>query len=58
VDDLSTDRKRRQQSRALQWLGRIRHRREPAVHATLPILRRRQLAIDRQVAQVAQGESE
>ena len=38
VDDLGTQRERRQQSRALQWLGLIRHRREPTNHAAVPIL--------------------
>jgi hypothetical protein len=38
VDDLRSHRQRRQQSRALQWLGLIRHCREPTDHAVVPIL--------------------
>src|SRR5262249_43635366 len=38
LNDLVADRQCRQQSRALQWLGLIRHRREPADHAAVPIL--------------------
>src|SRR5262249_22417796 len=38
LKDLVADRQCRQQSRALQWLGLIRHRREPTDHAAAPIL--------------------
>src|SRR5262249_54419136 len=38
LNDLVADRQCRQQSRALQWLGLIRHRGEPTDHATAPIL--------------------
>ena len=38
VDDLDSHRQRRQQSRALQWLGLIRNGREPTDHAAVPIL--------------------
>ena len=54
LDDLGTDRERRHQLRALQRLRLIRQRREPAIHAALPIVGRPRDRTRREAAQIAQ----
>ena len=58
LDDLATDRERRHQLRALQRLRLIRQRREPAIHAALPIVGRPRDRTRRKAAQIAQRQRE
>src|SRR6516165_11963595 len=58
LDDVGTDRERRQQLRALQRLRRIRQYREPAVHAIGPIIGSPRDRAGNEAIQVAQGQCE